>query len=306
MGGKQARELLEAIGTRSLSLDHAAFDAIPDSRAVEHLRELLVHHRIMPGRGDQYLARFEIWLDRRLESFAGRPHIQQPLEQFGRWHHLRRLRNDPPPNMDYATRTAKQEITEAGKFMVWLEESQHAQIEYLTQEHIDLYWSEGPTTRTVVRNFLLNRKLIGRRKPLHAPKREAMTTPLSTPTERMNALRTVIEADTVKLSTRVAALIFLLYGTEIGRIATLKRDAIAHTPNGMTIELGPLLAPVPEPLLLSSASTSPRIIKEPDRQPTRRSGCFRPRSQAGTSRPTRSGTASRSSASDPKPAETQR
>ncbi|UIP58579.1 hypothetical protein DSM26151_14570 [Agromyces marinus] len=151
--------------------------------------------------------------------------------------------------MDYATRTAKQEITEAGKFMVWLEESQHAQIEYLTQEHIDLYWSEGPTTRTVVRNFLLNRKLIGRRKPLHAPKREAMTTPLSTPTERMNALRTVIEADTVKLSTRVAALIFLLYGTEIGRIATLKRDAIAHTPNGMTIELGPLLAPVPEPLL---------------------------------------------------------
>ncbi len=58
--------LLTKIGSRELQLNHDAFDALPPSRSLEHLREMLVHHHMMPNRGDPRLARFETWLDQRL------------------------------------------------------------------------------------------------------------------------------------------------------------------------------------------------------------------------------------------------
>ena len=60
--------LLNKIGTRELQLNHEAFDAMPPSRSLEHLREMLVHHRMMPDRGDPRMARFESWLEQRLET----------------------------------------------------------------------------------------------------------------------------------------------------------------------------------------------------------------------------------------------
>lgn len=97
-------DLLAKIGTRELQLTHDAFDALPASRSREHLREMLVHHRMMPSRGDRQLIRFEAWLDRRLQTLQPTPGIHTPIEQFARWHHLHRLREntDPTRNMDYA------------------------------------------------------------------------------------------------------------------------------------------------------------------------------------------------------------
>jgi hypothetical protein len=148
--------LLTKIGSRELQLSHDAFDALPPSRSLEHLREMLVHHHMMPNRGDPRLARFETWLERRLETLQPAPAIHTPIEQFARWHHLRRLREntDPTRNMDNATRCAKQEITEAGKFLRWLLDEHHATINDLQQGHLDAYLSEGTTTRTAVRNFI--------------------------------------------------------------------------------------------------------------------------------------------------------
>lgn len=244
------RALLDKIGDRSLALDHTAFDALPPSPAVEHLREMLTHHHILPSRGDVRLARFASWLDTRLDEFRDRPHLHQPLEQFGRWHHLRRLRADPPPkNMDYATRTAKQEITEAGKFLVWLDTEQRTKIDDLRQEQIDLYWSEGTSSRKHVRAFLQQRKLTGHRRALKAQARAAETIPMVATRERLDAIRVVLEASNVIPGTRVAAIIFLLYGTPIGRIVALRADAVTSTIDGRMIELGQQPAPVPEPLI---------------------------------------------------------
>jgi hypothetical protein len=73
-------DLLTRIGTRELQLSHDAFDALPPSRSVEHLREMLVEHRMMPSRGDPRLARFEIWLDQRLATLQSTPAIHTPIE----------------------------------------------------------------------------------------------------------------------------------------------------------------------------------------------------------------------------------
>jgi len=245
-----ARPLLVALGDRTLKLSHEAFDELPPSTAVEHLREMLIHHRILPHRGNPHLVRFESWLDARLTTFEDRPHIQHPLEQFGRWHHLRRLRADPPPaNMDYATRTAKQEITEAGKFLLWLDTDHNAQVDELRQEHIDLYWSEGPTTRKHIRNFLQQRGLTGRSRTLVARARVAKTTPLSTTEKRLASIRLVLASENVHAGTRVAALIFLLYGCPVGKLVALRADCIESSVDGMTIRLGTQPAPIPMPVL---------------------------------------------------------
>lgn len=161
MHHKAPTDLLRRIGTREITLNHAAFDEI-GTLAAEHIRSMLVHHHILPDPGSPELVRFESWLTSRLHEFDGHPSLQQPLEQFARWHHLRRLRADPPPrNMDTATRTAKQEITETGKFLRWLDTEHHATINTATQTLVDTYLVAGPSTRRHIRNFINWRKRSG-------------------------------------------------------------------------------------------------------------------------------------------------
>ena len=71
-------------------------------------------------------------------------------------------------------------------------------------------------------------------------------------TSRLNTIRTVIEAEEVYLGTRIAAVIFLLYGTPIGKLSSLRSNQIHADANGMTIALGSQPAPIPEALVPSS------------------------------------------------------
>ena len=244
-------ELLTLIGTRELQLSHEAFDAMPPSRSLEHLREMLVSHRMMPDRGDRYLARFEQWLDQRLQTLQDTPTIATPIEQFARWHHLRRLRenDDPTRNMDNATRWAKQEITEAGKFLTWLLTEHDTTIDDLAQGQLDAYLSEGTTTRTVIRNFIQWRARAGIAPRFKTRYRVARTTPLASTRQRLGLIKDVIEAEHVILSTRIAALLLLLFGTPLKRICELTIDDIATTPTRTTIALGDLPASIPPALL---------------------------------------------------------
>jgi len=244
--------LLTKIGTRELSLSHEAFDALgAPSRSLEHLREMLVHHRMMPDRGDPRLARFQIWLEQRLDTLTPTPAIHAPIEQFARWHHLRRLRENTAParNMDNATRCAKQDITEAAKFLRWLLDEHHTTINNLQQAHLDAYLCGGTTTRSKVRSFLQWRARAGIAPPFATGYRTAASSPLASSTQRLQLIKTVAEADHGVLSTRIAALILLLYGTPVKKISELTLDDVEVTPARTTINLGQLPAPVPQALL---------------------------------------------------------
>ncbi|MBC2592414.1 hypothetical protein [Rhodococcus aetherivorans] len=243
-------DLLARIGSRELHLSHPAFDALPPSRSVEHLREMLVHHHMLPSRGNPRLARFETWLHHRLTTLQETPEIHTPIEQFARWHHLRRLREpDSGRNMDNATRTAKQEITEATKFLTWLRTEHHTTITHLRQAHLDAYLSEGTTTRHTIRNFIQWRHRTGIAARFTIRCRTARSTPLVSSTTRLELIRITIEADHITLSTRIAALLLLLYGIPVRRIAELTLDDLSTTPTGPTVRIGALPAPLPEPLL---------------------------------------------------------
>jgi hypothetical protein len=157
-----------------MTTPHDAFDALPAARSREHLREMLVHHRMMPSRGDRQLIRLQAWLGRRLQTLQLTPAIHAPIEQFARWHHRLRENTYPTCNMANATSCARQEITEAAKFLRWMHDEHDTTINDLQQAQLDAYLSEGTTTRSAVRNFIQWR---ARRLVRHSGGRSAGTFP---------------------------------------------------------------------------------------------------------------------------------
>jgi site-specific recombinase XerD len=151
--------------------------------------------------------------------------------------------------MDNATRCAKQEITEAGKFLRWLLNEHNTTISDLQQAHLDAYLCEGTTTRSAVRNFIQWRARAGIAPAFKTRYRTARTTPLASSRQRLVLIKTVAEAEHVALSTRIAALILLLYGTPVSRIWELALDDVTTTPARTTIRVGDTPAPIAEPLL---------------------------------------------------------
>jgi hypothetical protein len=248
--GSRARELLNSVGDRTLPLTHEAFDALPRSTAAEHLRYLLMHHRIMPGRGNEKLVRFEQWLASKISDLPG-DGTAQTIERFATWHHLKRIRGratDPTVNLETVTHAAKQEITEAAKLLIWLRDTYGIGTDELRQAHIDEYLSSGPSTRKHVRNFVhwLNRQ--GRRPygKLDVPFRPAHSVPMITQQERIELVRNCLDYNHVITSTRLAGLILLLWAHPINKIVMLSQDDIESTPEGMFLKLGTTPAAIPE------------------------------------------------------------
>jgi hypothetical protein len=244
------KQLLTLIGEREVPLTHEGFDSYsPSPSAAAHLREILVHHRILPERRSLPFALFESWLEQRLIELAEWPDIHSPVERFARWHHLKNLRlklDAGAPNIDTATRSAKQEITEAGKFLRWLLEEHGTVADGLQQAHVDEYLSEGTSTRKHIRNFVhWLRPGRPRKRTVTAPHRAAKSMPMLTQSQRIELVRNCLDFEQVTLSTRVAALIFLLWAHPLVKIAALTVEQVEMPPSGMTIKLGVNPAAVP-------------------------------------------------------------
>lgn len=249
-GGRSA-DLLRGIGNREIDLTHAAFDALPKTPSVEHLRAILTHNRILPAQQDRQLAMFEQWLEERLQQLEAAPEVRSPIERFATWHHLRRLKaeSSETKNMNYAVRNAKQEITEAGKFLRWLLDEHGKTAATFHQVHIDEYLTEGTSTRKHIRNFV---RYLGREKTVtgvDVPVRLAQRTPMLTQKQRLEHIKTLMEAANVSDSIRVAGLLFLLFGIPIGRLSMLTLDQVDVKPTGITLKLGKYPAPIPDPFI---------------------------------------------------------
>lgn len=251
MRGKAAHQLLASIGSRDLALTHEAFDALGASNSVEHLRAILVHNAMLPERGQEPFVRFERSVEDRLASFDDLPQAQTALEQFIRWRHLSRIRKDldnPGARINAKVASAKQEITEAGKFLRWLHDAHHTEANKYTQAQVDTYLAEGTTTRTLIRNFLAwdQRGTPKAHRPT-APFREPHSTPMLTQRQRIELVRNCLTMEQVATSTRLIALILLLWAHPLTKIATLTlADLEVRSAEGMFIRLGREQSIVPE------------------------------------------------------------
>jgi len=273
MRGAKAKELLLSLGRRELPLTHDAFDALPRSTAAEHLRALLVHHDVLPRRGDDSIARFKSWLALRLAELPD-DGTRSSIQQYATWRHLRRIRGLEKDgglhNLETATHAAKQEITEAGKFLLWLREAHDVGVPGIRQTHLDEYLSTGTTTRRHIRNYVhwLDAAHSPRARTVDVPYRLANSTPMVTQEQRLEMIRNCLDMEQVTISTRIAGLIFLLWAQPLNRIVMLRHTDVVARVDGLYLQLGQTPTLVPDEL----ARTFGSYFAHPSNQQTGNTG----------------------------------
>ncbi|MDP9094861.1 MAG: recombinase XerD [Actinomycetota bacterium] len=237
-------QLLRGIGDGTILLTHDGFDDAAPSPAREHIRELLVHHGLLPRR-DPDLASFERWLQQRLDSIDD-PTVRRPLEQFARWHHLRRIRRRLGQELRGAVHTSKQEITEVGRFLEWLA-GRDKSIGNCTQADVDEYLAGGTTTRHLIRTFTVWSSKQRVSPPLTIGFRQARSARMITQDERLDWLGRCLVGDLGTVPYRVAAALLLLYAQPLVKVAALRTDQVQVAPIELRILLGKEPAAIPEP-----------------------------------------------------------
>ncbi|SOD72917.1 hypothetical protein SAMN05892883_2232 [Jatrophihabitans sp. GAS493] len=236
--------LLRGLGDGTIPLTHDGFEEAPASIAREHIRELLVHHGLLPRR-DPDLARFERWLQERLDSIDD-PTVRRPVEQFARWHHLRRIRRRVGQELRGAVHTSKQEITEVSRFLTWLAERDKT-ISTCSQGDVDEWLAGGLTTRHAIRTFIVWSGEQNLSSELGIGFRQARSGRLITQDDRLDLLHRCLIGEPDTLAYRVAAVLLLLYAQPLVRVAAMRTEQIQVAPDGLLVLLGKEPAVVPEP-----------------------------------------------------------
>jgi hypothetical protein len=243
----RVHELLTGLAAGDIPLTHQGLDEAGTDHAINHLRSLLEHAGILTAR-DEPLAWFERWLSTKLEAVT-EPAVRAPVERFATWHHLRRLRKASVPGQSTAAAAgyAKQEITEAIKFLTWLHSAHSRTLANCLQQDVDEWLASGPTTRSKVRNLLAWAKKTRLNGSVHITHRQAPPSRALTQDQRLEWLRELLEGDSESLSYRVAGILLLLYAQPLTKVAALRTSAITFADNDVCISLGKEPIPVPSP-----------------------------------------------------------
>jgi hypothetical protein len=258
----RVQELLRGLASGTIPLTHPGLDGAGSDKAVNHLRSMLEHAGLLAAR-DEPLARFERWLSVKLAVIT-EPAVRGPVEQFSTWHHLRRLRQASVPGQRsaQAVRYAKQEITEAIKFLTWLHNTHHRTLTTCLQQDVDEWLVSGPTTRSKIRNLLAWAKKSWLNSSVHITHQQAPPSRSLTQQQRLAWLRELITGDSETLAYRVAGTLLLLFAQPLTRIAALETSAITTIDNDVWISLGREPIPVPQPfadMLIKHMSSRPNL-----------------------------------------------
>ncbi|MGV0676444.1 hypothetical protein ABQE62_09600 [Mycolicibacterium fortuitum] len=197
---------------------------------------------------DKYLAYFERWIDDKLHPVSD-PEIARPIRQFATWHHLKRI-NDialagkPTRGPVHAS---KQDITEALKFLEWLRDEHGRTIANCTQQDVDQWVTTGPTTRHLIRTFIIWCEKMRVNRSITLGHRQAKTVRALTQDQRLEWIRELLSGDSESLPYRVAGTLLLLYAQPLVKVAAIPMSKVLVAPEGLSLVLGVTPSPVPEP-----------------------------------------------------------
>lgn len=110
-----------------------------------------VEHGALPSR-DEKLARFQSWAVTAQDRITTEEH-RKVIARFIRWNLEKRLRSMSTVT-DSAFLRAKQTVTVTIEFCNWLAAEHNTTFRQVTQAHIDLWQSTGPTTREHILRFI--------------------------------------------------------------------------------------------------------------------------------------------------------
>ncbi|MBP2266198.1 hypothetical protein J3A64_004843 [Pseudarthrobacter sp. PvP004] len=257
--------LLQSIASGQTPLTHEGLDSHRDTaaREADHLREILTHHGLLPHR-DLYLARFERWIQDELPQLPAE--VARPVEQFAKWHHLRRIRpmESPERNLHSQVHSAKQEIKETIKFLNWLWAVHERTAANCTQEDVDSWQASGPTTRRLIRTFLAFAQKTGTNTQVRVARPTSTNRPTITPEQRLLWIREFLEGNSDSLPYRVAGILLLLYAQPLTKVAAIRTSAVTvdEATGRLRITLGKHPLPIPPPfaeLLKQHLRTRPNL-----------------------------------------------
>lgn len=240
--------LLRSLGDGTTPLTHDGLDQYePAGRHVDHLRAILQHRDVLPAR-DKYLAYFERWVEEKLRPVSD-TEISRPIRQFATWHHLNRinelaLAGKPTRGPVHAS---KQDITEALKFIEWLRTEYGRTIADCTQQDVDQWVATGPTTRHLIRTFIIWCKKMRVNGSITLGHRQAKTVRVLTQDQRLEWIRELLCGDSESLPYRVAGTLLLLYAQPLVTVASIPMSKVLVAPDRLSLELGVTASPVPEP-----------------------------------------------------------
>jgi len=225
----KVQALLAGLASGDIPLTHQGLDDAGKDNETAHLRSLLEHNGILPAR-DEPLARFERWLTLKLDAIT-EPAVRTPVEQFATWYHLRRLRKASTPGQrsDAATRYAKQDITEAIKFLAWLHNAHQRTVATCLQQDVNEWLISGPTTRSKIRNFFAWAKKARLNTSVQIARQQPPPSRAITQEQRLAWLNELLSGEPDSLAYRVAGVLLLLYAQPLTKIAALPIDAVSST-----------------------------------------------------------------------------
>ncbi|MBK3629142.1 hypothetical protein JHN59_30850 [Streptomyces sp. MBT49] len=215
-----ARLLADAAESGTL-ISHETVDGFAVAgrhEAAAYLRHLLVSAGVLPDR-DEHLAHVE----RHLAKITNQdPENALVLRAYCRWRVLPRLRRrarQRPPT-DYITSWATRRISSAAAFLAWARR-QGMPLKQVTQEAVDLWLSEGKSSRYNVRDFLVWTSHRGYSRHLLVPHRGKPDPAGMDDDQHWDTLQQCLHDHDLPLQVRVAGSLVLFYGQQVSRIAAL-------------------------------------------------------------------------------------
>jgi hypothetical protein len=235
---------LADLGAGRLEPNHAAFDALPVGKAVDHLRAMLVAVGVLPER-DEQLARLERWIT---ETINDHPQAQL-LHRYGVWHLLRRLRNranTAPVTAGQAT-VVRTNLTAAVALLDWMS-ARDLTLATAGPANLD-QWLAGPGANRIAAGHFArwarHQKLTALGYP--ATGWDGPAGPIDTDA-RWTQARRLLHDDTLPHADRVAGLLVLLYAQQVSTLTRLTITDVTVDGSAVRLRLGRAPIELPEPL----------------------------------------------------------
>lgn len=240
------RQLIQDLAQGVVPLEHATFTGHSHPSKVAFLRELCIEHGLLePVHLD--IERFQSWLEDKVKDVD--PDDARLLKQFARWVHLNRMHHlATTGQLKKGTfLAAKQSTTVALEFLQHLRNRGHTPAT-CTQADVDDWLAGGPTTRSLARTFVRWAGSHRHLPPVDFPYRVARTEPIITQQERLDHItRLVYPGTDLDAGEKVAALLLLLYGQPLVRVAHMRLQQLHATEAAITISFTDDTLTIPAP-----------------------------------------------------------
>ena len=240
--------LLAALDSGRLPLTHATMDAQPPTRAIEHLRDLLLASGALAPDPDRPIDRLQHDSDQMLAAL----HVNDArvVHSWLRWQVLPRLRRHHEGTVDIsaAVANARRTLRSVNTYLATIEAT-HRTLASVHQYDIDSWFASPRARPHQVRPFLTWARRTRVLPPaiILSPSSSGRSDLHTDPERRWTIARRLVRDDSLDIADRVAGALVVLYAQPLVRICALTTDDVATDGAIVAVRLGGDRLELPEP-----------------------------------------------------------